>query len=59
MLRESTDNDAEPSLNSIFENPSIDATRKMFAFYALKHREEVLPSSGIGIMLVIQHPVRM
>ena len=32
-----------PSLNSVFENPSIDANRKvaMFAFYALKHREEI------------------
>ena len=41
--------DIEPSLNSVFENPSIDANRKvaMFAFYALKHREE------------IQHSVRM
>ena len=34
------------SLNSVFENPSIDANRKvaMFAFYALKHREEMLSS---------------
>ena len=45
-LREFTDNDVEPSLNSVFENPSIDANRKveMFAFYALKHREEMLAS---------------
>ena len=45
-LREVTDNDVEPSLNSVFENPSIDANRKiaMFAFYALKHREEMLAS---------------
>ena len=45
-LREFTDNDVEPSLNSVFENPSIDANRKvaMFAFYALKHREEMLVS---------------
>ena len=30
----------------VFENPSIDANRKgaMFAFYALKHREEMLAS---------------
>ena len=43
---EFTDNDVEPSLNSVFENPSIDANRKvaMFAFYALKHREEMLVS---------------
>ena len=40
-LMEFTDNDVEPSLNFAFENPSIDANRKvaMFAFYALKHRE--------------------
>ena len=42
-LREFTDNDVEPSLNSVFENPSIDANRKV-AFYALKHREELLAS---------------
>ena len=43
-LREFPDNDVEPSLNFVFENPSIDANRKvaMFAFYALKHREEML-----------------
>ena len=41
-----TDNDVEPSLDSVFENPCIDANRKvaMFAFYALKHREEMLAS---------------
>ena len=40
-LREFTDIDVEPSLNSVFENPSIEANRKvaMFAFYALKHRD--------------------
>ena len=45
-MREFTDNNVEPSLNSVFENPSIDANRKvaMFAFYALKHREEMLAS---------------
>ena len=45
-LREFTDNDVEPSLNSVFENPSTDANRKvsMFAFYALKHGEEILAS---------------
>ncbi len=45
-LKEFTNNDAEPSLNSVFENPSIDANRKvaMFAFYALKHREKELAS---------------
>ena len=39
-LREFTDNDVEPSLNSVFEKPSIDADRKiaMFAFNALKRR---------------------
>ena len=43
-LREFTDNDVEPSLNFVYEKPSIDANRKvsMFAFYALKHREEML-----------------
>ena len=42
-LRQFTNNDAEPSLNSVFENLSNDAIRKvaMFAFYALKYREEV------------------
>ena len=41
-----TDNDVEPPLNSVFENPSIDANRKaaMFAFYPLKRREEMLAS---------------
>ena len=45
-LKEFTDNDVEPTLNSVFENPSIDANRKvaMFAFYALKRREEMLAS---------------
>ena len=45
-LREFTDNDVEPSLNSVFENPSIDANMKvpMFAFYALMHREKILAS---------------
>ena len=43
---EFTDNDVEPSLNSVFENPSTDANRKvaMFAFYALKHREDMMAS---------------
>ena len=41
---EFTDNDVERSLNSVFENANIDANRKvsMFAFYDLKHREEML-----------------
>ena len=45
-MREFTDNDVEPSLNFVFENPSTDANRKvaMFTFYALKHREELLAS---------------
>ena len=45
-LSEFTDNDVEPSVNSVVENPCIDANRKvaMFAFYALKHREEMLAS---------------
>ena len=35
-FKEFIDNDAEPPLNSVFENPSIDATREvaMFAFCA-------------------------
>ena len=45
-MREFTDNDVEPSLNSVFENPNFDANRKvaMFAFYALKRKEEMLTS---------------
>ena len=45
-LREFIDMDVEPSLTSVFENPSIDANRKvaLFAFDALKHREEMLAS---------------
>ena len=43
-LSEFTDNDVEPSLNSVFENPSIDANREVAVFYALKHREEILAS---------------
>ena len=45
-LREFTDNAIEPSLNSVFQNPSIDANRKvaMLAFYALKLRRKMLAS---------------
>ena len=36
--------DTEHSLNSVFDNASIEQLRKlaMFVFYALKHREELL-----------------
>ena len=36
--------DIEPSLNTVFENPSSDVSRKiaMFTFYAFKHREKLL-----------------
>ena len=45
-LKELIDKDVEPSFTSVFENPSVDANRKvaMFALYALKHREEMLAS---------------
>ena len=54
-LREFTDNDVEPSLNSVFENPSIDANRKscnVLLFYALKHREE--NAGFVNPVLVLQ-----
>ena len=40
---EFTNSDVEPSLNSVFENPNI-AKVSMFAFYALKDREDMMAS---------------
>ena len=43
-LRGFIDNNVEQTLNSVFENPRTDDSSKvvMFAFYALKRREEML-----------------
>ena len=45
-LREFIVHDADLSLTFPFENPSIDASRKveMFTFHALKHAEELWAS---------------
>ena len=60
-LREFTDNDVEPSLNSVFENPSIDAieAQRRNAGFVTLYLFATVKQWDIGIMLAIQHPVRM